>query len=151
MHMYIGTIGSKWAVDKFIRSLEGVQLPFEFMFSKLGEKKKQKRFIELMVRPIQFWEIAYPEPCHELMCHTILNQKMGQTQHKVHDKILAGIRFGMRIKKIDYSWEEKKILKKWATKMPLTSEGKLPIWLEHVEVIGVGTKLDRYTEHGEML
>ena len=143
------TRGNKTWVDWFIKRLEGICLPFEYRFD--VKKKMQKRWFEVGVRPIQFWEIVYPEPCHELMCHTILDQKMGETQHKKHEKVLWGMRKMMGLKKIDYNWKPKKIIKEFAKQIPLDHEGKIPIVKEHIEPVGVGFKKDRYTPHGEML
>jgi len=142
------TRGNKFWVDKFINRLEGVALPFEFDFDGKGKKNL---WFELGVRPIQFWEIVYPEPCHELMCHTILDQEMGETQHKQHEKILRMIRFGMKLNKIDYTWKPENVIKDFRGIVPLDDLGKIPIIKENIEVVGVGTKKDRYTEHGEML
>jgi len=143
------TRGNKWWVDRLIGSLVGVQLPFEFRDD--VTKPMLKSWFELGVRPIQLWEIVYPEPCHELMCNTILNQDIGETQHKSHEKWLRALRFGMGIKKLNYNWDKKKVINDFKNKIPMTFDGKIPIVSQNVEVIGVGFKPDRYTEHGEML
>lgn len=149
MHDYIMTRGNKFWVDKLIKRLEGVTLPLEFTFDK--SKPKQKIWFEMGVRPIQFWEIVYPEPCKELVRNTLLDLKMGETQHSKHKKVLGAMRYLMGLKKIEYNWDVDKIKSQFGNVIPLDLNGKIPIINENVEVIGVGTKADRYTEHGEML
>ena len=128
MHLYILTRGIKWAVDRFITELQGKIVPFVFD----GEKK----VVAVAVRPIQLYEIVFPEPQKDLVLNSLLNKAHGITQYKKHEKWIALIRRLLGAKKIDWNYKTDQVM---------------PTFKDHVEIVGIGTKKDRYTEHGEML
>lgn len=59
MHLYIMTRGIKDRVDRFINDLLAVYLPFKH------KKDEPPGRLQLAMRPIQLWEVVYPEEHHD--------------------------------------------------------------------------------------
>ena len=84
------TRGVKHGVDQFITQLQGKYLPFKWRMNKEGKLDHKGEMIEnghtqLQVRPIQLWEIVFPEEHKDIVLNTILaGKKKQQTQHKKH-------------------------------------------------------------------
>lgn len=141
MHLYIITRGIKNWVDQFITELQGKYVPFRFRDPKDNQIKDC--MAQVAVRPIQLWEIVFPEDCKDVMLTTILDKTyMTQkgygggllTQHKKHEKFIWGLRKMLGIKPIQ----------------EFNRNNALPICRNHVEVVGIGIKKDRwYNDKGE--
>ena len=137
MHLYLLTRGIKAAVDDFITQLQGKYLEYKMFDDK---KNLQKIPVQVAVRPIQLWEIVFPEESKDLMLTTILGAEKGNgeytgygggksTQHKWHEKFIWGIRKILGAKKIG----------------KFDGKNMLPINRNHVETIGIGLKDDYWT------
>jgi len=126
MHLYILTRGIKNSVDQFITELQGKYLPYVFYKG----KKLMKCQVQVSVRPIQLWEIVFPEEHKDVMLSTILPEAhKGVTQHKKHNKFIWAIRKALGVEKLpDYK-----------------SDIQMPITLANTEVVGIGIKKDYYT------
>ena len=139
MHLYIITRGIKHEVDKFITQLQGKYLPFPITKKGVfGAKKAGIHQLQLAVRPIQLWEIVYPEPCRDAILTTILGKDdayQGKTQHRKHNKWIYAIRKALGVKKIgEYKTDNL---------YPITPEK------QHIEVVGIGEKKDYYKGENE--
>ncbi len=124
MHLFIATRGIKNWVDQFITELQGKYVPFKY--PKDGDLVDCN--VQVAVRPIQFWEIVFPEEQRDIMMATILedNNKGRGTQHKKHEKFIWAIRKSLGIEKIK----------------PYKMDLKMPITRQHIEVIAIGEKKD---------
>lgn len=138
MHLYIITRGIKKEVDDFITQLQGKYLPFKFRQKK--EDPMQDATVQLAVRPIQLWELAYPKECNDLVCATVLgtdyklsgNDGKKTVKHKFIDKFMWGLR---------------KLL--GADPIPKYKTDKvMPISRQHMTVLGIGTKQDYIMDNG---
>lgn len=130
MHLYLITRGHKPDVDRFIAELQGVYNPFNY--------QGQRMMVGTQVRPIQFWEIVFPEKALDVMLRSILedNQGMAATPHI--QKYLAAMRLGLKLQKIPpYEY-----CNKFGKRLPYH-----PLYLNNVEKIGVGIKPDYYKEN----
>ena len=58
MHLYIATRGQKNLVENFMNNLQAMSLPYK---ASPHEDKNNPSFLQLGVRPLQLWEIAFPE------------------------------------------------------------------------------------------
>ena len=139
MHLYLITRGIKQDVDRFISELSAKYLPFKF-FKPNGKggfsNETQECAVQVGVRPVQFWEIAYPEPFRDQMLNTIFSGQVKPTQHKRHNKFLWWIRKILGIKKLG----------EWNKTAPV-----IPLFRGAVEFVQVGEKKDRYQDGIEML
>jgi hypothetical protein len=131
MHTYILTRGIKHDVDRFITELQGKYLPYEF------EKGKQG-LVQFAVRPIQLWELVFPEPQLQSVMKTLFENT---TRH--------GLSYSHRNDK--YLWALRKALN--ASKFPELDAKALamPIYKNNIEVAGIGIKKDQYKNDIEML
>ena len=141
MHLYLLTRGIKSEVDKFITELQGRYLPYELK-SENQFKDMQGNFMkpgqynmQVAVRPIQLWEIVYPEPMNDVMCSTIFGASKGAPQHGWQNKIIGILRKMLGIEKLE---EYKDV-------------PPFPISKFHMECVAIGTKKDRYENGNEML
>ena len=57
MHLYMTTRGAKWRVDPFISELQCQMVRHKWEY----EGKTYRGFTQLAVRPIQLWEVVFPE------------------------------------------------------------------------------------------
>tara|TARA_Y100000310_G_C20503544_1_gene725240 strand:- start:262 stop:672 length:411 start_codon:yes stop_codon:yes gene_type:complete len=130
------TRGIKHDVDRFITELQGKYLPFQAAFKKDGhvdEKGKLKpQMLQLSVRPIQLWEVVFPEPCRDAVLNTLFKNGKGKTQHSKHQKYLWTLRKALGCEPIPY-YEKNKII---------------PVYDKNIERVGIGIKKDKYYENG---
>jgi len=135
MHLYIITRGVKNHVDQFITELQGKYLTWEN--EKEGDfgLKKGTHLVQVAVRPIQLWEIVYPEQHSDLVLNSILGKGEGKPQYTWQNKMVLMIR---KILKIEAIPEYKQ-------------EHIFPVTKQHMEIVGIGVKKDRYQNGTEML
>lgn len=128
MHLYTITRGIKKDVDEFIKLLQGVFLPYKFETKK---GKIENGTVQIQVRPIQLWEIVFPEEHKDLILTTVLggqNSMKGITNQKKHRKFVSLIRKALGVEKIP-DYDMSKVLPcAWAN--------------QNTEVVGVGIKED---------
>lgn len=131
MHLYILTRGIKNWSDQFITELQGKYIPFKFP-SKEDPKKLTDYQVQLAVRPIQLYEIVFPEEYKDVVLNTILGEEnaSGATQHKQHLKWVYALRKMLGVEKIP---EYKKDI-------------SIPITKQNVEIIGIGIKKDYWQD-----
>ncbi len=137
MHLFIATRGVYEDVNKFMAMLRGKFLPW--MFKPKGAKKKEKIFFQMGVQPIQLWSINFPKEYKDIVLNTVFHPHdyKGEPQNKAHKMAFAAIRkmLGKGVKPIpDYKIDK-----------------AMPIDRGAVNIMGIGIKEDRETEHGEML
>lgn len=129
MHLYILIRGIKNFVDQFITELQGKYLPFEF--PNPVTKKLETGFVQVSVRPIQLWEIVYPETSNDLMLSTILDMTDGKTQHKKHNKFVYLLRKILGCKPIpEYN-----------------KDNFMPLQKGHMERVAIGIKKDYWIDN----
>lgn len=125
MHLYLITRGEKFFVDEFINQLRGKWLPME-------NENKLPLQIQIGVRPIQLWEIAYPKEHHDVVLNSILkgNPPMRE-EYKSMDKYLKLLRYVLKLQEVgDY---KKSLI--------------LPLPTDHIDLIAIGTKDDGKFKH----
>ena len=128
MHLYIITRGIKHLVDDFITQLQGKFFPFKY---RNPETKQLETFaLRVSVRPIQLWEIVYPEEANDTMLSTLLQNTKGEPQHKKHSKFVYALRKMLGIEPIP---EYKKV-------------APFPLIRDHVETTAIGIKKDYWTD-----
>jgi hypothetical protein len=122
------TRGIKNQVDQFITELQGKYFPFQWRNPETKELMMTN--LQVSVRPIQLWEIVYPEEFNDIMLTTILADGKGETQHKRHNKFIFALRKILGVQPIpEYQKNQ-----------------ALPINKAHVEMIGIGVKKDYWTD-----
>lgn len=124
MHAYFITRGIKHAVDRWIKELSSQYLPFKW--------NGQNQAIQIAVRPIQLWEVVFPEEHRDLMLNSILGGEV-LTQHDRHQKYLSIIRMILGVEKLPKDWKYNPMM-------------KLPICREHIEAAFIGIKTDKKQE-----
>ena len=142
MHLYIATKGIKKEVDDFIMQLQGKYLPIQWRAKK--EDPMQNSYVQLSVRPVQLWEIGYPEPAHDVVCNTILgkfkdykgvegNNGIVPCEHKWINKFIWFFRKCLHLDPVP-EWKEE--------------VGQMPICKQAIMVVGLGTKKDYIMDTG---
>ena len=122
MHIYMITRGIKHDVDRMINELSSQYLPFTY--------KGQPCVIQTSVRPVQLWEIAFPEEHLEFMSKSLFHGNIMRPEYKN--------KFGKWI-----YWLRKLIgLEEIPEYIYKKEDPTLPIWQENVDRIGIGIKRD---------
>lgn len=133
MHLYVATKGIKHEVDQFITELQGKYLPMKYRDT--VNDKWEDAHVQLSVRPIQLWEIGFPEDSYDLVANTILGGDMGE------------VRGNDGKKPVVHKWANKfiVIMRKLLHLDPLKpykTDKAMPIRKKHMMIIGLGTKKD---------
>ena len=132
MHAVIMTRGMKMFVDNFFNLLQGQYLPWEVKSDGDGKNgmhnlKKGTGSLQLIVKPIQLWDIVFPREHRDLMLNTLLTNK-GKPMNSNIQQYMWGFRKSMKLNKIpDYDTSKA---------LPVTSARA------HTEFIGIGVKDD---------
>lgn len=127
MHAYVITRGIKHDVDRFITELQGKYLPYEHQPGKSG-------LLQFSVRPIQLWEMVFPEPHLQAVMKTLFEgtTRNGNLSYSnLNDKYLGMLRIALRADK--FPKLDPKAL-------------NLPVYKENIEVAGIGIKKDEYRD-----
>lgn len=138
MHLYIITRGIKKDVDDFITQLQGKF--FSFKYREKKEEPFKDTFLQMSVRPIQLWELAYPKEHHDLVCATVLDE---DNQAHGNDGEAPGIHKYLN----KFFWALRKLLKLNPVGNYKT-DNKFPIGRQNMSVIGIGTKEDYTMDTG---
>ena len=136
-HTFIMTRGIKHEVDQFITELQGKYLPFKWRDVNIKDSKLQDTMVQLGVRPIQLWELVYPEEQRDVILTTLFDNPPnpevgrggGQTQHKRHGKFIWLLRKMIGIKDPPKTWN---------------TNQRMPIRRLGMELIHVGDKGDKW-------
>ena len=122
MHIYMITRGIKHDVDRMINELSSQYLPFTY--------KGQPCVIQTSVRPVQLWEIAFPEEHLPFMSRSLFQDSPMRPEYKK--------KFGKWL-----FWIKKLIgLEDIPPYTNLTTDPILPIYKANVDRIGIGIKKD---------
>lgn len=126
MELSFITRGCKRDVDDFIMQLQGKYLPLP-IHDKDG-KLKETASIQLLLKPIQLWEVAFPKEQLDIVCNTILGDNRGRPEKKDQNlnKWLFPLRKIMRAKPIP---------KYDTTRF-------LPTGRQNIQIIGIGIRED---------
>ena len=133
MHAYIMVRGVKHEFDKFITTLQGKFLSYQ------NELGKDKVTVQLSVRPIQLFEIVFPEEHLQTVMHTLFDETTRGDN----------LTYAKRNKK--YLWAMRKALN--AKPFPELDKTSLPlpVWKHNIEVAGIGIKKDDFKDGIEHL
>lgn len=131
MQSYFILRGHKMWADRFIQELNAKYLPFVF--------KGENKFIELMVRPIQLFEVVYPKECYDVVQTTIfgIDKSAGADAYGDDKMKLGQMAFRQML--------GAKPFPDWKTtrQLPLTKNG--------LSILGIGVREDKTWEYGEGL
>jgi len=125
MHLYFLTRGTKHILDQFITNLSN-------QFLSCNDRGAGS-IIQVNVKPIQLFEVVFPEEHRDLMMRTLFEGGDGKPQHEQHEKWIWAIRKALGIKKSgDY----------------VRNGNKLPAGLmrDHLEIMNVGEKKDAFIQ-----
>lgn len=139
MHLYLITRGIKHDVDRFIREMTSKYVPYKFYNKDTG--KIEMGGVQVAMRPVQFWEVIFPEETRD----TILNTLWPQDRKEV-----CKGHFG-NIATRKFKWILDRIRKLLGAE-PIPEDYKnvthLPLYMHNVEFIGVGIKKDARNKDG---
>ena len=120
------TRGIKHLSDQFIVELQGKYLPMKYPIN----KKLETHMIQVAVRPIQLYEVVFPEEHLDLMLTTLAGKSAGKTNHKEHKKYLWAFRKALKLKPVpEYN-----------------SDNSIPIYKPSVDVNILGIKTDYFED-----
>lgn len=135
MHIYLMTRGIWHDVERFVRELSAKYLPYKGL--RKGSMKVEDFALQVAVRPIQLWEIVFPEEHKEVMLNSLFGEGKGVTLQKKHRKFVSIIRKILGVDKIpDYKYDNTKLL---------------PFYRDNIEMIGIGIKKDYWKDGVEKL
>lgn len=135
MHLVFATRGIKQDVDRMIKNLESLYLPWMINNEK-GEK--EQAYVQAMLQPVQLWSLVFPKEHLDSMLRTLkpsgtLGQKGAPLQLPNRTLSLAALRKFAGLKPIP-KWEPQ--------------GSNFPIWNANTQVLGIGIKEDYTNEHG---
>ena len=141
MHLYIATKGQINDVNQLITELQGKYLPFKWR--KKPEDPMEDAVVQLSIRPVQLWEIGYPQEHHDVVCNTLLG----------FYKDYKGVQGNNGIEPCEHKWIDKFIwfFRKCLHLDPIPEwkgEQKMPCRHQNIMVIGLGTKKDYIMPNG---
>ena len=124
MHIYAITRGTVPVVSQFYKDLTSFNLPYEYQKGKMGH-------LQIGMRAIQLWEIAFPEKYLDLVNATLTDER--ETQ--------AGGKYGVSEAKI---FALRKLLK--ASKLPSLNPKvlSLPVFKKDLQILKVGMRKDNF-------
>ena len=127
MHLYFITRGIKHEVDRFIKELECLYLPFNH--------QGQSKWLQTSVRPVQLWEVVFPKEQLDTMLTTVFgkHEEFKPTQHKKHEKYLTILRKILGAKKLPKEWAYRPV----------------PLYRQNIECAAIGMKEDYMSADGE--
>lgn len=123
MHINILTRGIKHDVERFITDLQGKYMPMMI--------KGEPHVVALAVRPIQLWELVFPEEHYSTIARTI-----DTDCKRIDPKVAWALRKGMKLQK-----------------MPKIDEKAFPfpVYKNNIEVVPLGVKKDVFRDGHEWL
>jgi len=139
MQVYFITRGVKHQSDLFITQLQGKYLKTKQKLA--GDKEPKDYMVQVGVRPVQLWEVAFPKEHKDLMlttlfgrgtCDILGNDGKKPCEHKWLKKLVGLLRVTLGLKKFP-EYDKKEFL---------------PLSKDNVQVIGIGVKDDYTTPDG---
>jgi len=136
MQTYFIVRGHMWDVERFINDLNGKYLPFKWRAKK--EDPYQDCSLQLSVRPIQLYEVAFPKEHKDLIYTTLFGE----------DPLNEGAREKGIWKWLNFMASG---LRKMLGLKPIGEYSKdkvMPVWRQNLSVIPIGMKEDYETPNG---
>ena len=136
MNMFLLTRGMKWHRDRFVEQLANLWVPWHIK----GEKgKKADKAVQVLLQPVEMWSLCFPEENLDKMLRTlepwdqiaITSEECASPKRKLS---LAMLRKGLGLKKLP-KWDKK-------------DGSRFPLYKDHMQIIGIGTKEDYRDENG---
>lgn len=127
MQVFFITRGHKTWVDQWITELQGKYLPFDY--------NGQKGMLQVIVRPIQLWEVGFPQEHRDLMLNTIFQGQKDFGRFQGDWKGMLGLA------------ALRKALKAQDFKPYITDKGFLPLTRQGMSVMGIGEAEDKINYH----
>mgnify|MGYP001592748804 CR=1 FL=1 len=90
MHLYIATRGQKGKVDDFISDLQAQYFPYRY------SPHDPMGFLQLGVRPLQLWELAFPEEHLQEVLATLNGSPFNPKDYRRLPKVLSWIAGSVR-------------------------------------------------------
>lgn len=140
MHIDFITRGNKRAVDHFIDDLRYQRFTYKHRETK--DKSIQTGLLQVRVSPIQLWDVSFPEEHLDKMLTTLFGNGKGDGQgHPITPNYkmataMMGLRRIMGLSKIPDTWD---------------TELALPPFPDHMEMIAIGMKGDKWKEGVEQI
>jgi len=92
MQLVIATRGVKHDVERFITMLQGIWLPYQ--------NQGQQQVLQFGVRPVQLWELAFPEQHLQTIMRTLWDESMPEYSSTKFKLPLAALRKILKLKKV---------------------------------------------------
>ena len=146
MHLYVATRGIKQDVDRWVKNMESQHFPHKVRKNVHDTKEPiTDVHVQLSMRPVQFWEIVFPESSRDVILNTLWRGERPKTEGHF------GNMATMKYKKI------MPILRRCLGKevCPIPSDyvktHALMVHTKNIEFLGVGVKEDAKINGVEML
>jgi len=140
MHCYIATRGILHDSERFIKELSSKYVPFNYLkrfdvnFNPKKDKPNEmmKGTIQIGVRPIQLFEVVFPEESKDVVFTTLFGESGdGKTQHKKHQKLAWAFQKALKIEPMPETWDK---------------SFHLNSYRDNMEIIGLGVKPDYWID-----
>lgn len=135
MHLYVIARGTKPYQDTWVNDLLSKYVPYnppKNVKAQLGLKEGEKGLIQLGVRPIQLYEIVFPDDQLDEVLKTVKPELPGYEKYKFLKGTIKMISKMLGLKPVP-KWKD---------------DGQFRILNQHVAVHAVGIKEDRKDEDG---
>jgi len=136
MHLIIATRGNKPDVDNFITQLQGQYFPTNLKFPK--DKELKKYFLQVLVRPIQLWDLGFGKEHLDVLLNTFKCVKPDNPRYSHIQNKLKWLRKITKLKEIPESDIKKGIL-------PMAAA------IKNTDIIPIGIKEDKFIEGSEQI
>ena len=135
MHIVFIARGIKHSLDRFINELQGKYLPYTMKEKdKEGNVIDRQMLLQMRVCPVQLYDVSFPKEHKDAMLNTLFAGDKGKSINKRNNKFVTVLRKILGLKPIPQTWDEK---------------GKIPLFQENIEMMGVGIKEDYHNEDGQ--
>ena len=136
MHLILATRGNKTDVDNFITQLQGQYLPTNLKFPK--DKELRKYFLQVLVRPIQLWDLGFAQEHLDLLLNSFNPVKSDNKRYSKMQAAMSLLRKSLGVKKIPEDYDKSKIL-------PFSA------CIQNTDIIPIGIKEDEFMDKSEQI
>ena len=130
MHLYLLTRGIKHEIDRFVNDMQAQYFPFKH--------QGKDTFVQLAMRPIQLWEIVFPEPELHNVLKTIFPEGLQHDDGLFRKLQLTALRKMLKAEKMPKKIDEKAL-------------GRMMYNNSFIAKYPVGIKKDNYKDGSEEL